>query len=197
MGGVIKRAGPCRLKVRARRTPFQALVTSIVFQQLNGTAASAILARVKKLFPGKAFPSAADMVAMSEEALRAAGLSRGKIAALRDVAAKTLEGSVPSKRQAAMLTDAELIKQLTEIRGVGPWTVEMLLIFTLGRPDILPVTDFGVRKGFAVAYQRDELPPPRELLAYGERWRPYRSTAAWYLWRVLDMPAAPRKNAAW
>jgi 3-methyladenine DNA glycosylase/8-oxoguanine DNA glycosylase len=118
--------------------------------------------------------------------LRAAGLSRAKVAAIKDIAAKTLSGVVPASRAIAAMEDAAIISQLTTIRGVGPWTVEMLLIFTLGRMDILPVTDYGVRKGFALTYKRKDLPTPAELLKHGEKWRPYRSIAAWYLWRSLD-----------
>jgi len=134
---------------------------------------------------------------MPEERLRGAGLSRAKVAAIRDIAAKTLEGVVPTAQGIRALEDAKIIERLTAVRGVGPWTVEMLLIFTLGRPDVLPVSDYGVRKGFAKAYRREELPNPRELLAWGERWRPYRSTAAWYLWRVLDLNTDGAEQTDW
>ncbi|HSY73920.1 MAG TPA: DNA-3-methyladenine glycosylase 2 family protein, partial [Dongiaceae bacterium] len=121
-----------------------------------------------------------------DEKLRAAGLSRAKTAAIKDIAAKTLEGVVPTSRAIARMESELIISQLTSIRGVGPWTVEMLLMFKLGRPDVLPVTDYGVRKGFALTYKLKDLPTPQELLAHGEKWRPYRSIAAWYLWRALD-----------
>ena len=123
------------------------------------------------------------------ERLRGAGLSRAKVAAIKDIAAKTVEGVVPGSRAIAKMSDAEIVERLTTLRGVGPWTVEMLLIFTLGRTDVLPATDYGVRKGFAVTYGWKELPTPKELLAYGERWRPHRTTAAWYLWRALELNA--------
>ena len=187
MARLIARVGPCRLVPRVRRTPFQALVTSVAYQQLNGTAAETILGRVVALYPGKKFPAAADLLATPEERLRRAGLSRAKTAAIKDIAAKTAEGVVPTRRQASRLTDGELIERLTAIRGVGPWTVEMLLMFTLGRPDVLPATDYGVRCGFAKAYRLKELPAPKALLAHGECWRPHRSVAAWYLWRALEL----------
>jgi len=188
LGRLIRRVGACGLKPARRRTPFEALVRSVAYQQLNGTAAATILGRVTALYPGTRFPTPRDLLATPDAHLRGAGLSRAKVAAIKDIAAKTVEGLVPPSRHIRKLTDAEIVEQLTAIRGVGPWTVEMLLIFTLGRPDVLPVTDYGVRKGFAATYRRNEqnLPSPVELREHGERWRPYRSVAAWYLWRSLD-----------
>ena len=183
---LIKKVGPCTLKPK-RRQPFEALVSAVTHQQLNGTAAMTILKRVIALYPGKKFPAPKDLLGTSDERLRSAGLSRAKAAALKDLADKTLSGVVPSLRAVSKMSDAELIERLTAVRGVGPWTVEMLLMFTLGRPDVLPVADYGVRKGFAVAYGLAELPTPKELLAHGERWRPHRTTAAWYLWRALEL----------
>jgi 3-methyladenine DNA glycosylase/8-oxoguanine DNA glycosylase len=188
LGGLIRRVGPCKLKPKARRSPFEALVQAVVYQQLNGTAAAAIFGRVKALYPGRRFPTPDDLVATPDETLRKAGLSRAKIAALKDIAEKTRAGLVPSSRAIARFTDAEIVERLTEVRGVGPWTVEMLLIFTLGRPDVLPATDYGVRKGFALTYGWKDLPTPKELLEFGERWRPHRTTAAWYFWRALELP---------
>ncbi len=182
---LIQRVGPCTLKPRIRRSPFQALVQSVVYQQLHGTAAAAILGRVKALY--QRFPSPEELLSTPEEKLRAAGLSRAKIAAVKDIAAKTVSGIVPGSRAIRTMSDTEILQTLTTLRGVGPWTVEMLLIFTLGRPDVLPVTDYGVRKGFAVTYGWKELPAPKELLEAGEKWRPYRTTAAWYFWRALDL----------
>jgi DNA-3-methyladenine glycosylase II len=184
---LIKKVGPCTMKPERGRSPFQALVHSVAHQQLNGTAATAILNRVKALYPGKCFPGPEDLLATPDERLRAAGLSRAKIAAIKDIAAKTLSGVVPTSRAIAKMDDAAIIQRLITIRGVGPWTVEMLLMFKLGRPDVLPVTDYGVRKGFAVTYKLKDLPAPKDLLAHGEKWRPYRSVAAWYLWRALDL----------
>jgi len=186
LADLIRRVGPCEWKPRTRTSPFEALVESVAHQQLNGTAAKTILGRVKALYPGRRFPSPDDILATPEEKLRAAGLSRSKIAAIRDIAANTLTGIVPTSRVIARMEDAVIIEQLTAIRGVGPWTVEMLLMFKLGRMDILPVTDYGVRKGFALTYKLKDLPKPAELLAHGEKWRPYRSIAAWYMWRSLE-----------
>jgi 3-methyladenine DNA glycosylase/8-oxoguanine DNA glycosylase len=163
-------------------------VESVAYQQLNGTAAATILGRVKALYPQRRFPTPEDVLSTPDERLRGAGLSRAKTAAIKDIAKQTLAGVVPASRAISSLSDAEIIERLTVVRGVGPWTVEMLLIFTLGRPDVLPVTDYGVRKGFALTYRWKELPTPGELREFGERWRPYRSTAAWYFWRALELP---------
>jgi DNA-3-methyladenine glycosylase II len=186
MRRLIRKHGPCGLKPRHRRSPFESLVTAIAHQQLNGTAANTILRRFIKLFPGRRFPRPEDLEQVNDEAIRTAGFSRAKIAALRDLAAKSLDGTVPSSREIKKLNDAEIIARLTSVRGIGQWTVEMLLIFQLGRPDVLPIDDFGVRNGFRHAYGLSELPKPKELLARGERWRPHRTTAAWYLWRAAD-----------
>ena len=188
MGDLIGRVGACAWKPRRRRSPFETLVSSVAYQQLNGTAAAAILGRVKALFPGQAFPTPEDLLAADEASLRRAGLSASKIAAIKDIAAKTIAGVVPNSRAIARIPDEVLIERLTTIRGVGPWTVQMLLIFKLGRPDVLPATDYGVRQGFARTYRLDRLPTPRELAAFGEVWRPYRSFASWYLWRALELP---------
>jgi 3-methyladenine DNA glycosylase/8-oxoguanine DNA glycosylase len=187
LGRLIKRVGPCGLKPK-RRSPYEALVQAVVYQQLNGTAAATILARVKALYPGRRLPAPADLLASEDQHLRGAGLSRAKTAALKDIAAKTVQGVVPTSRAIARMTEAEIIERLTTVRGVGPWTIDMLLMFTLGRPDVLPITDYGVRQGFARTYRLEELPRPEEILEYGERWRPHRSTAAWYLWRALELP---------
>lgn len=187
LAALIRQVGPCRLKPK-RRSPYEALVQAVVYQQLNGTAAATILGRVKAVFPGKRFPAPEDLLRTPDEVLRGAGLSRAKAAALKDIATKTIAGVVPTTRLARRMSDPEIVEHLTSVRGVGPWTVEMFLIFTLGRPDVLPATDYGVRKGFALTYGWKELPSPKELLAYGERWRPHRSLAAWYFWRALELP---------
>jgi DNA-3-methyladenine glycosylase II len=188
---LIKKVGPCTMKPHRQRTPFVALVTAVTHQQLNGTAAMTILKRVLALYPGKRFPTPEDILATPDDRLRTAGLSRAKVAAIKDIAAKTVTGIVPGSRAAIMkLSNEEILERLTSVRGVGPWTVEMLLMFTLGRLDVLPATDYGVRKGFALAFGWKDLPTPKELLEYGERWRPHRSTAAWYLWRALELPTA-------
>jgi DNA-3-methyladenine glycosylase II len=183
---LIRKHGQCELVPKTRRTPFQSLVQAVAHQQLNGTAANTILARFKKLFPGKKFPRPEDLADVTDAQIRACGFSFAKIKAIRDIAEKTLSGVVPSPREIVKLTDDEIIERLTQVRGVGRWTVEMLLIFQLGRHDVLPVHDFGVRTGFRHAYKRRKLPEPKEILAHGERWRPHRTTASWYLWRAAD-----------
>jgi DNA-3-methyladenine glycosylase II len=183
---LIARVGPCGLRVNRRQSPFQSLVQSVAHQQLTGKAANTILGRVVALHPHREFPTPEDLLGTSEEMLRSAGLSRAKVAAVKDIAAKALDGTIPLHKAMSKMEDAEIIERLTTIRGVGQWTVEMLLIFKLGRLDVLPVNDYGVRKGFAVTYRKRELPASADLLAHGERWRPFRSVAAWYLWRSLD-----------
>jgi len=188
MSRLIREHGPCGIVPEAKHSPFQSLVTAVAHQQLNGTAAETILRRFRALFPGKRFPSAARLASVSDEAMRACGFSWAKIASIRDIAAKTLDGTVPGSKAIAAMPDAEIIERLVQVRGVGRWTVEMLLIFKLGRPDVLPADDFGVRNGFRVAFNLPEMPKPKELLAFGERWRPHATTAAWYLWRAADNP---------
>ena len=186
MQQLIREVGPCTLKPETRRPPFQSLVQAVAHQQLNGTAANTILTRFKKLFSGRRFPRPEDLIRVTDAEIRMCGFSFAKIAAIRDIAAKTLDGTVPPSRRIARLSDDEIVARLTEARGVGRWTVEMLLIFQLGRPDILPADDFGVRMGFRLAYKKRNLPTAKEVLAHGERWRPHRTTAAWYLWRAAD-----------
>lgn len=187
MRGLIRRVGPYALKPDTRRTPFQSLVRAVANQQLNGKAAATILGRFVALFPGKRFPAPEDLDAVTDDRLRACGFSRAKVASIRDIAAKTKSGVVPTARQIARLPDEAIVERLTEVRGVGRWTVEMLLMFQLGRPDVLPIDDFGVRNGFRLAYGLDAMPKPRDVLAHGERWRPHRSAAAWYLWRATEL----------
>jgi methylated-DNA-[protein]-cysteine S-methyltransferase len=187
---LMERVGPFRLRLATMQTPFEALAESIVYQQLTGRAAATILSRVVALFRPKRFPRPADLVAAPDTLLRSAGLSRGKIAALKDLADKTETGIVPRLVELRDMPEDEIVERLTAVRGIGRWTVEMLLIFRLGRPDVLPATDYGVRKGFARAFGRRELPTPKALLAHGERWRPFRTVASWYLWRVLELPQA-------
>ena len=198
MARLIAEIGPCELEHGPWRSPFQSLVQAVAHQQLNGTAANTILTRFKKLFPRRRFPRPEDLANISDEALRACGFSFAKIAAIRDIAAKALDGTIPSSREIAKLSDEEIIERLTAARGVGRWTVEMLLIFQLGRQDILPADDFGVRNGFRIAYKKRDMPKPKILLQFGKRWRPHATTAAWYLWRAADaakrQPAVPRKK---
>ena len=166
--------------------PFDALAESIAYQQLTGKAAATIFGRVRALYPKRKWLDPKQLLATPDETLRAAGLSRAKTAALKDLAAKTIDGTVPSGRALLRMTDDEIITRLTTVRGIGRWTVEMLLLFDLGRPDVWPVDDYGVRKGFAKTFRRRKLPTPKQLMKLGEKWRPYRSVAAWYFWRALD-----------
>jgi DNA-3-methyladenine glycosylase II len=183
---LIKRVGPPRLGIQRRRSPYEALMRAIAYQQLHGRAAQAILTRFEALNADGGFPPPELVLASTEADLRACGLSGAKIAAMRAIAAATLNGTVPTRRGSARLSDEALIERLTSIRGVGRWTVEMLLIFTLGRPDVLPVDDFGVRDGYRVLHGLEVPPKPKALAEIGLAWAPYRSTAAWYLWRASD-----------
>jgi DNA-3-methyladenine glycosylase II len=187
--GLIRRVGPPLLaaEIDRRRSPYEALMRAIAHQQLHARAAQAILARFIALHPGcAAFPDPAMVLAHPETALRGCGFSAGKVASLLDICAHALNGTIPSRRGAVRLSDEALIERLTAIRGVGRWTVEMLLIFSLGRPDVLPVDDFGVREGFRVLHGLAAQPKPRALAELGAAWAPYRSLAAWYLWRAAD-----------
>ena len=166
--------------------PFDALAESIAYQQLSGKAAATIFGRVRALYPKAKWLDPEKVLATADEKLRAAGLSRAKTAAIKDLAAKTIDGAVPSGRALLRMSDDEIIARLTQVRGIGRWTVEMLLLFDLGRPDVWPVDDYGVRKGFAKTFGKRKLPTPKQLMKIGEKWRPYRSVAAWYFWRALD-----------
>jgi DNA-3-methyladenine glycosylase II len=190
LGGVIRAAGPYRHAPEAGCEPFQILAQAIAHQQLNGTAANTILARLVASCGQGVFPTPEQVLAAPVEQLRAAGFSRAKVAALKDLASKALAAVVPDRPTLEQLDDSAIIERLTQVRGVGRWTVEMLLMFHLGRPDVLPVDDFGVRSGFRAAYGLRTLPHPRALAAWGERWKPHRSAAAWYLWRALELERA-------
>jgi 3-methyladenine DNA glycosylase/8-oxoguanine DNA glycosylase len=185
---LIARARRYELKLSAIIRPFDSLAESIAYQQLSGKAAATIWGRVRALFPKKKYLDPKLVLAMPDKKLRAAGLSRSKVAALKDLAAKTLDGTVPTGRALARMSDEEIIARLTTVRGIGRWTVEMLLLFDLGRPDVWPVADYGVQKGFAKTFGRRKLPKAKQLMKLGEKWRPYRSAAAWYFWRALDAP---------
>ena len=185
---LIARVGPFPIKADGLVRPLDALARSITYQQLSGKAAGTIFGRVQKLFPRRKWFSAKLILATPDETFRGAGLSRAKTAAIKDLAAKTLDGTVPKHAALARMSDEEIIARLTSVRGIGRWTVEMLLLFHLGRLDVWPVDDLGVRKGYALTYRTKVAPTPKELHAIGERWRPYRSVAAWYFWRALDLP---------
>ncbi len=193
---LIPMVGPFRLKP-LKGTVFQGLLKSIVHQQLAGKAAQTIHGRVLALLPEKAEEQPFALLALGDAALRSAGLSRSKALSVRDLAQRTVSGQIPPRRQLARLTDDEVIEVLAQTRGVGRWTAEMILIFWLGRPDVLPVHDLGVRKGYALAYRERELPTPVELERRGERWRPYRSVAAWYFWRAVDLANRNGSNNLW
>src|SRR5215469_4146595 len=190
LGGLMRAVGPCLFEPDLDCHPFQALAQAIAHQQLNGTAANTILGRLIASCGQGIFPSPEQVLAAPVEQLRAAGFSFAKVAALKDLAAKALAAVVPDRPTLESLDDAAIIERLTQVRGVGRWTVEMLLMFHLGRPDVLPVDDFGVRAGFRAAYGLRKLPHPKALAAWGERWKPHRSAAAWYLWRALELSRA-------
>ncbi len=183
---LIARVGPPKLQIQRDRSPYEALIRAIAHQQLHGRAAEAILRRFAALYPADGFPAPDAVLATPEAALRGCGFSGAKTAAIRDICAKALDGTIPSRRQSARLSDEALIERLTGIRGVGRWTVEMLLIFTLGRPDVLPVDDFGVREGYRLLHGLDAQPKPRALAQIGLVWAPFRSLATWYLYRAVD-----------
>jgi len=185
----IDEIGPFRMQLKPAPSVFAALAEAIVYQQLNGKAAAAIFARLSAHFP-RGRPTAGRLLRISEEKLRGAGLSRSKLLSLRDLAQKAEDGTIPTLAEIQGMADETIIERLSEVHGIGRWTAEMLLIFCLGRPDVLPVDDYGVRKGFAIVFDKNGLPSPKELAAYGARWQPYRTVASWYLWRVVERAAA-------
>jgi len=185
MAKVIERIGPIRLKPRGL-APFQSITHAIIHQQLSGKAAGSILGRFQALFSKEDFPTAAAVAALAHEQLRSAGLSRAKATYISGLAAQVLAGAIPSLDDCHALTDDELLEKFMVVKGVGRWTVEMLLIFNLGRPDVLPVHDLGVRRGYKIAYRKRNMPSIEHLERYGKRWAPYRTTAALYLWRMAE-----------
>jgi len=189
VAALIKRARRFDVVANELVRPFDALAESIAYQQLSGKAAATIWGRVRALYPKRKWLDPELVLKTADQTLRACGLSRSKIAAVKDLAAKTLDGTVPTRRELVRMTDEEIIERLTKVRGIGRWTVEMLLLFELGRLDVWPVADYGVQKGFAKTFGRKKLPTPKQFQKIGERWRPYRSVAAWYFWRALDGPA--------
>ena len=196
MRDLIAAAGPYRIRVDDACAPFQVLARAIAHQQLNGTAANTILGRFVASCGDGSFPTPQAVLAANETVLRAAGFSFAKIASLRDLATKTLEGTVPSREVLIELENEVIIERLTQVRGIGRWTVEMMLMFHLRRPDVLPVDDFGVRNGFRLAYGLRKMPVPRALHLYGVRWGPHRTAAAWYLWRAVELAQAGKLPAA-
>jgi DNA-3-methyladenine glycosylase II len=183
---VVRKAGPCVLAAQRSFEPFSALAHAIAHQQLHGKAAATILGRFKDQVGKGKFPDATVVKRARFDALRAVGFSTAKALALKDLAAKTLDGTVPTSRALRKMSDEAIVERLTEVRGVGRWTVEMILMVRLGRLDVWPVDDFGVRKGYSALYGLNELVTPKALVALGEKYRPYRSVAAWYCWRALE-----------
>lgn len=195
LGRLIERAGPFTLRLQSQHSPFESLLESIIYQQLHGKAAAAILKRLLESF-GDYHPAPEHLLAASDDQLRAAGVSQSKILALRDLAAKTMDGTVPSLQRIRRMSDDEIVARLSAVRGIGKWTAEMMLIFRLGRPDVFPVTDYGIRKGFAMTFDRLPKSKPfdasmladmKKMARRAEKWRPWRSVATWYLWRACDL----------
>lgn len=187
LAALIALVGSCTLRSETRRSIFYALANSIIYQQLAGAAAAAIFARFENLFPRRQ-PTAVRLLELEDDVLRAAGLSQNKMRALRDLAAKCLDGTVPSPRRLDAMSDEAIVAQISQVRGVGRWTVEMLLIFRLGRPNVLPVDDYGIRKGAQRLYRLRALPDREALRRRARRWQPYCSIASWYLWRCSELP---------
>ncbi len=203
---LIEETLPFRIDVADGQSPYEALLESIAYQSISGKAAATIFGRVKALGANGRAPTPEEMLKLRKSALRKAGLSGAKVLAMKDLAKKTIEGIVPTLEQAEKLSDEELVERLVSVRGIGAWTVEMFLIFRLGRPDVLPIHDLGVQKGWSITYGKKHMPKPKELLAFGERWRPYRTVASWYMWRAFERagykatnkirPARPRESRA-
>ena len=182
---LIRTCSPFQAEMEAHQSPYEALLEAIAYQSISGKAAATIFGRVKALSASGGIPTPQEMLKLRPQSLRKAGLSGAKVLAMKDLAKKTVEGIVPTLEESEKLSDEELVKRLVSVRGIGAWTVEMFLIFRLGRPDVLPIHDLGVQKGWSVAYGKKHKPSPKELLAFGERWRPYRTVASWYMWRAF------------
>jgi DNA-3-methyladenine glycosylase II len=184
---VIAQVGEFQFKLDECDSVYESLLEAITHQSIAGTAARVIFSRIVALGTDGRCPTPEQLLRVGKPKLRKAGLSFAKIAAVRDLAQKTMEGVVPTIEAAEKMSDEELVERLISVRGIGAWTVEMFLIFRLGRPDVLPIHDYGVQKGFAITYRKKHIPKPRELAAFGERWRPYRSVASWYMWRAVQL----------
>lgn len=195
---------PFQIDVTGEESPYEVLLESIAYQSISGKAAATIYGRIKALGENGRPPAPGKMLKIPAAKLRKAGLSSAKVLAMKDLAKKAVAGIVPSHDEAVKLSDEELVERLVCVRGIGAWTVEMFLIFRLGRPDVLPIHDLGVKKGWSVAYGKKHMPKPKELLKFGERWRPYRTVASWYMWRAFERagykvtnkirPRKPRKR---
>jgi len=202
---VIERTGEFQFKLDECESVYESLLEAIAYQSISGKAAATIFARIKALGANGICPTPQEILRARPQTLRKAGLSGAKVLAMKDLAKKTIEGVVPSLADAHKMSDEELVERLVSVRGIGAWTVEMFLIFRLGRPDVLPIHDYGVQKGFAITYGKKKIPKPRELAEFGERWRPYRTVASWYMWRAVQQAGpearkikkpAPKKNRA-
>jgi 3-methyladenine DNA glycosylase/8-oxoguanine DNA glycosylase len=187
LASLIEKVGEFRFKLDECDSVYESLLEAMMHQSIAGKAAQAIFARIKALGSNGNCPTPAELRRVPARTLRRAGLSRAKVAAVRDLAQKTIDGVVPTLAQAEKMSDQELVDRLISVRGIGAWTVEMFLIFRLGRPDVLPIHDYGVQKGYAITYRKREIPKPKELLKFGERWRPYRTVASWYMWRAVQL----------
>ena len=183
---VIKRTGEFQFKLDECESVYESLLEAIAYQSISGKAAATIFARIKALGANGICPTPQEILRARPQTLRKAGLSGAKVLAMKDLAKKTVEGVVPTLADAHKMSDEELVERLISVRGIGAWTVEMFLIFRLGRPDVLPIHDYGVQKGFAITYGKPHIPKPRELAQFGERWRPYRTVAGWYMWRAVQ-----------
>jgi DNA-3-methyladenine glycosylase II len=205
LAGLIAATREFQTEMDAAQSPYEALLEAIAYQSISGKAAATIYARIKALGADGRPPTPERMLKLRTATLRKAGLSNAKILAMKDLARKTIDGVVPTLEQARTLSDEELVTRLDSVRGIGAWTVEMFLIFNLGRPDVLPIHDLGVKKGWSVTYGKKRMPTPKELLDFGERWRPFRTVASWYMWRAFEqagykitnkiLPAKTRSNA--
>jgi len=188
---LIERVGTFQFRLDECDSVYESLLEAIMHQSIAGKAAQAIFRRIKALGVDGNCPAPEELLRVPTPKLRKCGLSNAKVAAVRDLAQKTIDGVVPTLAQAEKMSDQELVDRLISVRGIGAWTVEMCLIFRLGRPDVLPIHDYGVQKGYAITYRKSEIPRPKELLKFGERWRPYRTVASWYMWRAVQL-AGPK-----
>jgi len=187
LAALIKKCNEFKLNIDEEQTPYESLLRAIAYQSIAGKAAAVIFGRIKALGKDRRCPTPQELLRVHPQTLREAGLSAAKIAAVRDLAQKTIDGIVPITEAAQKMSDQELVERLISVRGIGAWTVEMFLIFRLGRPDVLPIHDYGIQKGFALTYRKRRIPKPKELAKFGERWRPWRTVASWYMWRAVDV----------
>jgi DNA-3-methyladenine glycosylase II len=187
LAGLMERVGAFQFKLDECDSVYESLLEAIMHQSIAGKAAQAIFRRIKALGTNGNCPTPEELLGVPTRTLRKCGLSNAKVAAVRDLAQKTIDGVVPALEQAQKMSDQELVDRLISVRGIGTWTVEMFLIFRLGRPDVLPIHDYGVQKGYALTYRKRKIPRPQELLKFGERWRPYRTVASWYMWRAVQL----------